>query len=86
MKYNELPINKRRDVMQAMKVYEDALIAKVSEPVFDEWLERIPLDVDQLRYTAIVKAMLDAVRKYRKPTPKQIELILDLGFANLKYS
>jgi hypothetical protein len=73
-------------LMIATKVYEDALIAKITEPVFDDWLDRIPLDVDPIKYTAIVKAMLDNVRKYRTPTKKQIELILDLGFANLKYA
>lgn len=78
--------NQKVDLMIATKVLEDALIDKIGEDKFDEWLDRIPLDVDPVRYTAIVKAMLDNVRKYRKATAKQIELILDLGFANLKYA
>lgn len=72
-------------VYQAAKVYEDALQRIITEDVFDEWLDRIPEDVDMLKYASIVKAMLDTLRKYRKPTEKQIKLALDLGFANLKY-
>ena len=78
--------NQKVDILLATKVYEDALIAKISEPVFDEWLDRVPYDVDTVQYAAILKAMLDNIRKYRNPTKKQIDLILDLGFANLKYN
>jgi|WetSurMetagenome_2_1015567.scaffolds.fasta_scaffold468653_1 hypothetical protein len=74
------------DILIATKVTEDALIAKVTEPVFDDWLDRLPYDIEPIAYLAIIKAMLDNIRKYAHPTQKQIELILDLGFANLKYS
>jgi hypothetical protein len=78
--------NQKVDVLLATKMYEDKLIERLTEPVFDEWLDRIPLDVDPVRYCAILAAMLNQLRKHRKPELKQINLILDLGFANLKYN
>ena len=84
--FTELTPNQKTDVMLDTIESERAISRIITEQALDEWVERLLIDVDLLQYAAIVRAMLDALRKHHKPSQKQIELILDLGFANLKYN
>jgi len=78
--------NQKVDLLLATKAYEDALQRITGEDAFDAWLDAIPMDVDPKHYASALYWMLTNLRKYRKPTNKQIESTFTLTRINLNFN
>ena len=78
------------EIMRAMKYYEDLISERIGDDKFDAWLDRLPLDTDNIHYCTGLKWIADTIRanttQTHKPSKEQIDLWLNLVFANLKYN
>jgi len=75
----------RIDLMIATKTLEDTLQRITGEAAFDTWLDDV-FDTDPRHYATALHWMIDNLRKYRNPTPAQIDNVFTLTRINLKFN
>ena len=73
--------NNEIDLMLAIKEAEDNLTMLIGHEAMDAWIMRLPQEINKRKYLAILVAMYEHIQR----RPKQVQLALDMGFANLAY-
>jgi len=72
-------------LVKASKVYEDIVINCIGYDLFDDWLNRIPDNVDLRDYVAILYWLANHLRA-KKQTKDTIATSLNVAFYALKYN